>query len=295
MNVKKWIALLCIALTIVCFAGCGASEASKDYNGSMEYGSAGGALGLTDTVKNADSELPVEQKLIRTVYMSAETNDMDGFLPQIQQRVSELGGYVESQEVYNGSAGSSRSRYANFVIRIPAQQLDQFVSQVSDVSNIVSKSETTEDVTLSYIEVQGRISALETEQTRLLELLAMAETMDDLLLIESRLTEVRAELEKVNSTLRLYDNQVNYGTIHLDVDEVVEYTEEEPEGFWARIGNGFVKSMKNAGTIITELIIFMIVATPYMIPLVFIGAVAGVVLLIIRSARKKRRKKQSQE
>lgn len=294
MNVKKWIALCAVLmLVLTCFAGCAASE--KADSRVEEYGSANGKTGLTDTDGSTGSEMPIEQKLIRTIRMTAETEDMDALLPQIEQRIAELGGYVESQDIYNGSVGTSRSRHANFVIRIPAQQLDQFVNQVSDVSNIVSKNESTEDVTLSYIEVEGRVTALETEQDRLLELLAQAESMDDLLLIESRLTDVRAELEEVKSKLRLYDNQVNYGTIHLNVDEVVEYTEDKPEGFWERITTGFAESMENMGTIITELTIFMIVAIPYLIPgAVFIVTVC-VVVTIIRSIRKKRQKRQTQK
>lgn len=78
--------------------------------------------------------------------------------------------------------------------------------------------------------ITSRITALETEESRLLELLAAAANMSDLLEIESRLTEVRTELEKVKSQLRIYENQVSYGTIYLTVSEVKEYTVvEEPE------------------------------------------------------------------
>lgn len=297
MNVKKWIALCAVlVLVLTMFAGCAADSAKSEYGAAGDYEYGDGMSGLTNPGESAESPLPTEQKLIRTIRMTAETEDMDALLPQIEQRVNELGGYVESQEIYNGSVGTSRSRYANYVIRIPAQQLDQFVNQVSDVSNIVSKNESTEDVTLSYIEVEGRIKALETEQTRLLELLAMAESMEDLLQIESRLTDVRAELEQVTSTLRMYDNKVNYGTIHLNVDEVVEYTEEKPEGFWDRITTGFAESMENTGTIITELTIFIIVAIPYLIPgAVFIAVAVVIAVIVNKVARKKRQKKQEQK
>lgn len=292
MNVKKWIALCAVlVLVVTCFAGCAADSASKEYSaeGDYDYGA-----GLTNPGESAESSLPTEQKLIRTIRLTAETNDLDAFLPQIEKRVAELGGYVESQESYNGSVGSSGARYARYVIRIPAQQLDQFVNQVSDVSNIISKSESTEDVTLSYIEVEGRVKALETEQDRLLELLAKAETMEDLLQIEARLTDVRAELEQVKSTLRMYDNKVDFGTVHLNVDEVVEYTEEEPEGFWARITTGFADSMKNTGTIITELTIFIIVAIPYLLPGAAVIAVVVIIGIIVSKVnRKKHQKKQT--
>ena len=67
----------------------------------------------------------------------------------------------------------------------------------------------TENVTLQYVSTESRVKALETEQTRLLELLENAETMEDLLTIEARLTDVRWELENYASQLRVLDNQVN--------------------------------------------------------------------------------------
>ena len=58
---------------------------------------------------------------------------------------------------------------------------------------------------------------LETEQQRLLELLETAESLDDILTIESRLTEVQYELDSKESQLRTYDNQIDYSTVYLDL------------------------------------------------------------------------------
>lgn len=256
------------------------TQAQADYNTSLDGGS-----------KTPESTVPANQKLIRKVYLDAETEDMDALLEAVYQRVAELGGYIENRNIYNGSAyyGSDR-RYGDLTIRIPADRLDQFVEHVSGVSNITSNRETTEDVTLAYVATESRIIALETEQTRLLELLAKAEDMSDLLMIESRLTEVRAELEQVKSQLRVYDNLVSYGTVYLDISEVREYTvvEPEPETVWQRISTGFVKSLKGLWTGITEIFVFLVVALPY---LAVIGlAVAGLILLIRAKGRKKAKK-----
>ena len=219
--------------------------------------------------------------------LEAETEAMDDLLASVVQRVEELGGYIEDRNIYNGSSyATGVNRYANLTIRIPADRLDEFVVQVSQVSNITSNRETTEDVTLAYVDTQSRIVALETEQARLLELLAKAENMEDLLLIESRLTDVREELERVNSQLRLYDNLVNYGTIHLNITEVRQYTvvEEEPETVWERIGSGFMKSLKGLGNGITEVFVFLVVALPYLAVIALVAL--GVALLVKRRGRK---------
>ena len=197
--------------------------------------------------------------------------------------------------MYNGSQYSGRRyRHADLTVRIPADRLDQFVQHVSENSNVTNNKETADDITLSYVATQSRITALETEQTRLLELLASAQDMSDLLEIEQRLTEVRTELEKVTSQLRLYDNQVSYGTIYLAVSEVKEYTVvEEPETVWGRIAAGFVESLKNLGKFFTELFVTLVVGLPY---LILAGILLTAVILVLKNAKRKRKaKKESQE
>lgn len=291
---KKLLALtLSVLLLVSLLAGCGATSGATD--GFLENGMGALSDSVTSESLSKPSEgtgttaTPQNQKLIRKIWIDAETEELDALLTQVDQRISELGGYVEAREVYNGSTQSSRRyRYASLTIRIPADQLDSFVDQVSQVSNITSTNETADDITLSYIATQSRITALETEQARLLELLAKAESMEDLLQIESRLTDVRTELEEVTSQLRLYDNLVDYGTIYLDINEVREYTVvEEPETVWERIGSGFMESLKNLGTFFTELFVFVIVALPYIL---VIGAVATAVVLVIKLSIKKRKK-----
>lgn len=300
---KKFLAVtaaVCLLLSLL--AGCGAAsydnataadmpaanmEAAEEYYGYADDAVAEGSLTSTDRTETA---LPENQKIITTVHMNAETDDMDPLLNRINAQVQALGGYMESQEIYNGSSYNSyRYRYAYMTIRVPADQLDSFVSHVADNANVVSKNISTENVTLSYIATESRITALETEQTRLLELLAMAETMEDLLLIESRLTEVRTELEQVNSVLRSYDNRINYSTVHLELTEVTEYTEtDEPETVWERISEGFANSMENLGEGLVDFFVFIVVAFPYLLPVIVVG---GVVLLVVLISKGKKNKK----
>ena len=314
MKIRKLFAILMVCLLITgIFAGCGAEammDAPMDSNAGMDYfleesmdAPESPEYSLNDSSSAADSasgETAIDtqnQKLIRTVYMDAETEDMDALLSQVQARINELGGYVEAREVYNGSMyNSTRYRNANLTVRIPADKLNAFVDHVSQVSNITSSQETVDDVTLQYVAIESRIKALETEQQTLLDLMAKAETMSDLLTIESRLTEVRYELENINSQLRVYDNKINYATIHLDISEVVEYTEPEPENGWQRMGKGFVKSVKGVGNGLKEFFIWLVAAIPYLLLIGVIGL--GIFLIIwgsIRRGRKKRAAKKAAE
>ena len=292
MKIKRFLAIsLTILLIATLFSGCGAASYKGDIESSAEI--APGNNYLSDTAGSAESgTTPQNQKLIRTVYLYAETENMDPLLAGIDAQIAEVGGYVEAREVNNGSVYSShRYRRASLTIRVPAEKLDEFITHVGSASNITSRRETTEDITLAYVDVQSRIAALEIEQERLLVLLAQATSMDDILLIESRLTEVRTELEEITSVLRVYDNQVTYATIYLELEEVVEYTEPKPDTVWSRIGKGFVKSLKGVGNFFVELFVFLIVGSPYF---ALIGGIIALIVLLIKRKKKKKAAKEIQ-
>ena len=294
---KKWIALILSCLVVASLLwGCGASAGDRAENAAASGNTVRDEAEKGDLQYTADSSTgeqtqETNQKLVRKVWLEAETETMDEFLAALDSKIGEYSGYVESREVYNGSEYSGRrSRYATLTIRIPASKLDAFISGVKEGANIVSVNETVDNITLSYADTDSRRLALETEQTRLLELLAKAETMDDILKIEERLTEVRTELEEVTSRLRVYDNMVDYGTVNLTLTEVREYTVvEEPETVWDRIGEGFMESLETIGDFFVELFVFLVVASPFLVPL----AAAIVILLIV--LKKKKAKKNSEK
>lgn len=303
---KKLVSLLMVLL-LLGFSGCGAATESADaavYGGFNMKGDepmeapeaaieevwmdeAGSGI-LTGTSQESVAQSVTDQKLIKRVNIDAETEDLEALLPKIAQQVSQLGGYVENQELYNGSAYASyRSRNVNMTIRIPADRLGEFTDQIQGVSNVVSYSESAEDVTLQYVDTESRITALEVEQARLLELLAQAGNMTDLLEIESRLTDVRYELESYSSQLRTLQNKVNYATVRLYVSQVKVYTEVEPQSVWQRIGSGFSENLTNIWEGLKDFFVWVVTFSPQ---LIFWGLViAGVVTLIRRRGKKGRK------
>lgn len=299
MKIRKMLTLVLVVLLLLGLAACSAplnkADSNEILNDVADAAPSGGAYVKEESDVESTSNLPENRKLIQTVNMSVETENLDTVLQQIDNRIAELNGYVESSNIQNGSAYSGkRYRSADITVRIPAESLDVFVDKVGEVSNIVSSKKTVQDVTLSYVATESRMKALQTEETRLLELLAKAENLNDLLTVEKRLTEVRTELEQVTSALRVYDNQVDYATIRLSVSEVKEYTQvTEPETVWQRIGTGFVKSLKGVGTFFRELFVFLVVASPYLLLIALIPVV--IVTIIRRRIRKKNKQKQEDQ
>ena len=271
MKLRKLLpVLLAVLLLAGIFAGCSkevASDRAPMDNYYVNTESAGSGIydaadEKMEVPSSADGTM-TDRKLIKTVELTAETEALDQLLAAVADRVSQLGGYVENQRVYNGSAyASRRSRSASMTIRIPADQLEEFVDHVAKSSNIVSRYAFIDDVTLTYVATERRVEALQAELDRLLELMEKAGTMSELLEVEARMTDVRYELESVTSQMNVLKNQVSYGTVHLNMDEVVEYTPVEEETFWQRISGGFVDSLEGIGSGIVEITVFVLAICP---------------------------------
>lgn len=298
MRYRRLIAVFLVVLLLL--SGCGAESMGSAVpdKGAMGNGSSAENSGLTGTTQTSQTEvLPPDQKLIRKVWIDAETENMDDLLTKVETRVSELAGYVEAREVYHGNKNSASGRYASLTIRIPAKDLQLFLDTVGEQSNVTSTREETEDVTLSYVETESKKKALEAEYARLMELLAKAETMDDILKIESKLTEIRGQLEKLGSQLKLYDNLVSYSTVYLTITEVKEYTvvEEEPETVWDRIGAGFSDSWDSMLEGLEDFFVIVVCLIPYLLPVGVLAAVALVIIFLIKRKKKDHPSKEEKE
>lgn len=274
---KKILSLmLCLSL-LFCLAACGAASSNATMKSEAMYSAAPAApreeaaamdmaVANDMTGSTGATALPENRKWIITINMDVETEDLDALLEQLDEQIAEFGGYVENQNIHNGSNyASHRYRSANLTIRIPVQQVEQFTGSISGFANVTSQNVNREDITLQYTATANRVTALETEEARLLELLAEAETMSDLLEIEARLTDVRYELENFASQLRLYDNQVDYATVYLYISEVQEYTPVEDPTFVERIKTTFSDALEGLGDGIVNLTVFLMGNSPYLL------------------------------
>jgi len=233
------------------------------------------------------------QKLIKTVSMDVETKEFNELMTAIEEKAAELGGYIDRMESYNGSrySGTVNTRSASLTVRIPQSKLSLFVGNVSELSNITRKSESVTNVTLNYIDVQSKKESLQVEQERLLELLSRAEYLDDIITLEERLSNIRYQIENMERQLRSFDDQVEYSTVNLTVQEVKELTPVVviEETTWERIAKGFTSSMTSIGISFREFFVWFVVKLPY---LVIWGIVIGVIVLVTKKSIKKKKAKE---
>ena len=149
-------------------------------------------------------------------------------------------------------------------------------------------SESVEDVTLQYVDLSSHKKMLLTEQERLMELLENAESMEDIITIESRLSEVKYQIESMESQLRTFDNQVDYSTVHINVEEVEHYTPQPEKTTWERIKSGFSENVYRVTNGIKNFAIEFVIAIPILLVWVVVIVVS---VSVIRVVLKKKHKK----
>ena len=293
---RKVEAFLIAVMLVMMTAGCGnSSKMAAEDRATVSSGAELDGEYSWDTDETADTSVTSEngleaqvengRKLIRTVSLSLETKEFDSVLTNLSTKTTELGGYIETSSVNGNSYSHHSTRYASYVIRIPADKLNEFVEVVSELGNVTQKNESVEDVTLRYIDVESHKKALETEQERLLELLSKAENMEEILTIESKLSDIRYEIEKYESQLKTMDNQIDYSTVSVYVDEVERVTDTGEKGFFEEIKERFGNSLYVVARGIRGLVIGILGSLPI---LIVCGGVIAVVVIVVRKILKKR-------
>ena len=251
---------------------------------------AGSALGATADSAEMPNTSEFAAKIIKTVSMNTETKEYDNAISELDRLITENGGFVESSSA-NGQSLDYNGVYrrsAKYTIRIPAQQLDTFLSASQQLLNVTYSHSTSENITAEYYDIQSRLEVLRTERDALNGMLEKATDVDSMLSIRDRLYNVIEEIEAYETRLRVYDSLVSYSTIHMTVDEVVEYTKvavEEPT--WGeRLVEAFRESWEDFAVGFQNFTVGFLYAIP---TLMVLSVIAVAVILILRVIIRRRR------
>ncbi len=239
---------------------------------------------------------PVGKKLIKNVDLEVETQQYDELVANIQTEVTSLGGYVENFTASDYNQGKTRNCY--LTVRVPAEHLDSFVNRVAEKSNILYRNERVEDVTLQYVDLDTHKKALVTERDRLLELLEKAENVADIIEIESRLSEVRYQIESLESQLRAIDNQVTYSTVYISIQEVEVLTPVAEKSVWQKIADGFGYNVYRVLWGLEDFAIGCVISLPFIFVWIVLIAVLFVISRLIwkgHCRRQEKRRKKAAE
>ena len=260
-----------------------------DYNEYPAEESAKMAAGDADasmdeaTVNEADAESVnskgIGRMLIKNVYLSVESEDVEVMVKNVEKRVDSLGGYIESTNIENTKYSSSERKTATIIARVPVEKLDGFVDEVEGQSNVLSKNSNAEDVTLRYVDMQSKLESYEIEYDRINELLKQADDLDTIIALESRLTEIRYQIESYGAQLKQMKNQATYSTVTLNIEQVIEYTPVvvAEKTRLERMSEGFISNCKRVWNGLLDFLVGLVIA----LPVLLIWAVIIIVIVLI--------------
>ncbi len=258
-------------------SGTGGSKYSSSVENSKNSGN--GNTAVSDSAR----------KLIKNVTMELETKEFDSFIPSLEAQISASGGYIQNSSV----RGSGTHRYASVTARIPADALDSFCSGVSEIANVVMRSENTNDVTLSYYDMESHMKALRSEYDTLIGILEKCTDLKDVISVQSRITEVLYQIESYKTQLNNYDNLVAYSTVNLYVNEVERETVVVEQTLGSRIADGFMRTVDDIVDDVKDLTVDIAANSPYIViwALIILAFILFIRALIRRWNRKIERSK----
>ena len=282
------------------------AEAPMANESEAESGGAMGEMSFDNTAEEAPAGSPesqgsavdITEKIIYSAYVSIETTDFDASVSGLEQKIRSLGGFVENSNVSgdtrwnNDGTTSVVNRWAYYTFRIPAEKFEYFLQLTHTYGNVLSTSRSAQNVTSSYTDFEARLSSLNTQEERLLDMLSKSTDVETLIALEQRLSDVRYEIEAIERNLRNYDAQIRYSTIDLSIREVELYTPTVPirrsfgEKLEIALSDGWTQFMR--GT--QNLLLGLAASLPALILLLVLAAA---VIICIRIRIKKRKAKKA--
>ena len=248
------------------------------------------AEGSLMTQKSAEPSLEKTQaalKIIREANLTMETEQYDDDMQALRALVEENAGFITSNEEW-GSGEYTRHMILN--IRVPASSLDSFMERAKAIGSVISSAITETDVTDRYTDTERRLKAYQKQYDRVLDMMDQAQTVDELIQIESELSRLELNIEDCQGALNYWDERIQYSAVTIYVDEVKRAAQEDqPLGL--QMQNALEDSWETFTENAKETLVNTYAALPYIVTwLIVLVIVGGVVLVVVLTRRRKKRK-----
>lgn len=298
-------ALLLIAVMVmaILITGCGsasynmAEEAAYDYvdgeaNAPAEYAMDDEAgRDIDNKVVNGTVGEASLRHVIRNGSLSLTVDDTRETVREVSSMVQDKGGIVSSSNIYEVREGQY---HADLTLRVPVALFDSTMDQLETFGKVTRRDTGMDDVTMHYIDLQSRLANQEAQEARLVEILDMAETVEEVLEVERELYRVRGEIESMSAQLTYLADQVSFSTIYLSLREETIPTGTISPNPFHNLGQRIVQAFTGSINVVLSAVSFIVLAFVAMIPvLILLGVIVLLIWLLIRKL--KSRKKQRPE
>lgn len=283
----------CMGLCLTLFACSSKSTDSTYTTESMHYDSINSDYfntdyNISDSFNTSTSELTSEKnteisqdtKIIYMAYINYETKDFDKAIELLKTQIEKYNGYIIDSTT-NKYGDNNQYIDGNFEIRIPAENYKAFIKEKDSIGEITTVNESADDITDEYIDLTARLDTLKTEEETVKNLLSKATEISDILEIESKLSEIRSDIESYESRIKYYDTVTDYATITINISQVNVYTSNK--SFLEKCGDLFSDSFKSFKVALFAGFSALIYALPYLV-------IIAVVIFIVLKVRKNKHK-----
>jgi hypothetical protein len=238
----------------------GATKPSAIQDGQMKPAS------LTNAQNSQASVTVTERKLIRNADMLLES----GTPAETQRRISSAaeahGGFVvTSESKQTNSEGQLKPEMTVTVtIRVPAAQFDAVINEIRGAGSRIAQDKiTSQDVTEEYIDLEARIRAKQALEAQFMEIMKQAKTVTDALEVQRQLSDVRAEIERLEGRRRFLENQTSLSTINVTIQPPTQIVSST--GFFYSVKRAFGDGLDVAAMITLGLIRLVVSLLPVLI------------------------------
>ncbi|MGA9638122.1 DUF4349 domain-containing protein [Flavobacterium sp.] len=200
------------------------------------------ALVQPKQAKSEEATIEIQHKIVKTGNLRFETKDIESTYNQVVKNAKELGGSIQN----DNSGKDNETVYRNLVVRIPSQNFDLFIQNISKgVSYFDTKQISAEDVTAQYIDIDTRLNAKKALENRYLDLLKKANKVSEILEIEAQLSAIREEIEAKQGQLNYLKKQISLSTITIEFYKPIAQESGATESYGTKIWNA-IKSGFNS-------------------------------------------------
>jgi hypothetical protein len=174
----------------------------------------------------ATPNLPDERKIIRNGHLRLLVSDVVRASEQISNVVSVFSGFVESLSLSDGSniygyqydRSMGKGKSGSMTVRVPAEKFDSAMGSIKALATRVeSESSNSQDVSAQYVDLEARLKILRATEERYLALIAAAKNVEEVLKVESYLSNTRENIERIQGQINLLSRQVAMSTISIEL------------------------------------------------------------------------------
>ena len=152
--------------------------------------------------------------VIRTAELEVRVDDVRAAADEAARIARQAGGGVEAEErTGSGSDGSATVR-----LRVPPKAFDDTIRGLSALGDERARRLSSEDVTDQVVDLEARLATQRASVERVRALLGQADTLGEVVQIESELTRRTADLEALQARLESLSARVDLATIVLRLD-----------------------------------------------------------------------------